>query len=147
MHVSKRKKNKDNQAPIAAPEITSAGPIEIEPVLEAIEEALEWAHDVAAGLVRDYPEEVASIERARAFMRKRFRGEPATVAVEDVLFAIGLVISSIDRDPGPIAVRILRLAEPLWFPSAAQLWERSLPRPVIRAPRFGGAFTTHHAFA
>lgn len=144
--MSKRKK-KENQAKPATPEIASEGPIELEPVLVAIEEALDWALDVAAGLVRDFPEEVASIERARAFMRKRFRGEPATVAVEDVLFAIGLIIGSIEYDPGPIAVRILRLAEPLWFPSAAQLWERSLPRPVIRAPRFGGAFTTHHAFA
>lgn len=146
MHVSKRKK-KENQAQPATPAITSQGPIEIEPVLAAIEEAFEWALEIAAGLVRDYPEEVASIERARAFMRKRFRGEPATVAVEDVLFAIGLIIGSIDYDPSPIAVRILRLAEPLWFPSATQLWERSLPRPVIRAPRFGGAFTTHHASA
>lgn len=144
--MSKRKK-KENKSQPAAPEIASEGPIEIEPVLTAIEEALDWALDIAAGLVRDYPEEVSSIERARAFMRKRFRGEPAMVAVEDVLFAIGLIIGSIDYDPGPLAVRILRLAEPLWFPSAAQLWERSLPRPVIRAPRFGGAFTTHHTSA
>ena len=117
-----KKAKKENQTPVKTPEITSEGPIEIGSVLDAIEEAFEWALDIAAGLVRDYPEEVASIERARAFMRKRFRGEPATVAVEDVLFAIGLIIGSIDYDPDPIAVRILRLAESLWFPSGAQLW-------------------------
>ena len=58
--MSKRKK-KENKPQPATPEIASEGPIEIEPVLTAIEEALDWALDIAAGLVRDYPEEVDAV--------------------------------------------------------------------------------------
>lgn len=59
-------------------------------------EAIEWVLDVAVRLAAPYPEEVLAIENVRAYVRAHRAGEPATIAVDDVLLAFGIVIAAID---------------------------------------------------
>lgn len=60
-------------------------------------EAIEWVLDVAVRLAAPYPEEVLAIENVRAYVRAHRAGEPATIAVDDVLLTFGIVIAAIDR--------------------------------------------------
>jgi hypothetical protein len=69
-------------------------------LFRAFAEALEWALDRAADLARAYPQEVAIVERVRAFARKRIAGEPAHLRIEDLLFAIGLIAGALERQLG-----------------------------------------------
>lgn len=117
---------------IRTPEFTGAGPLDWTPLFQAFREAFEWALDVAAQLARDYPEEVEAVERVRAFMRKRIGGEPAHVAVEDILFTFGLIIGAIERDLGPVANLgpWFAAAPTMRFPSADEIWNRIVPRHV-----------------
>ena len=112
---------------IRAPEHDCADPLDWTPLFSAFEQAFEWALDVAAQLARDYPEEVEAVERVRAFMRKRIAGIPAHVRVDDVLFTFGLIIGAIERDLGPVDALGPWFA-PIHLPSAAELWERAVPR-------------------
>lgn len=111
-------------------DISGAGPLDWTPLFQAFKEAFEWALDVGVQLARDYPEEVAAVERVRAFMRKRMAGEPASVTVEDILFTFGLIIGAIERDLGPVAQLGPWFAAPplVRFPSADEIWDRIVPR-------------------
>ena len=66
---------------------TKSGALESElldwaPLFQAFADAFEWALDQAADLARNYPEEVAAVERVRTFMRKHVAGQPAHVRFE-----------------------------------------------------------------
>jgi hypothetical protein len=71
-------------------------------LFRAFLEAFEWTLDVARGFARDFPEEVAAVERVRTFMRRRVSGQVAHVRLEDVLFTFGLIMGAIERDLGPL---------------------------------------------
>ena len=121
------------------------GPPHWERLYSAFREAFEWALDVAARLVCDFPEEAEAVERVRAYMRKRLAGLPAQVSVDDVLLTFGLLIGSIDRelvrdlirDVGrnvvqtaqTIAPIVREVLAPLHFPGA-DAWEPRIPRRV-----------------
>ncbi len=111
-----------------APEDDAADPLDWTPLFGAFQQAFEWALDVAARLAHDYPEEVDAVERVRSFMRKRIAGQPAHVRVDDVLFTFGLIIGAIERDLGPVEALGPWFAAPMRLPSAAELWERTVPR-------------------
>ncbi len=143
---------------IRAPESDAADPLDWTPLFGAFQQAFEWALDVAAQLAHDYPEEVAAVERVRRFMRKRIAGIPAHVRVDDVLFTFGLLIGAIERDLGPLdaigaadAVDALDAFDvfdalgswfapmPMRLPSAAELWDRTVPRHFHPAQRIGSS--------
>lgn len=124
---------------IRAPENDRADPLDWTPLFRAFKEAFEWALNVASGLAREYPEEVEAVERVRVFMRKRIAGHPAHVRVDDILFTFGLLIGAIERDIGPIDAAGPWFPPAMRLPSAAELWERTLPRPFIRELWFGSA--------
>jgi hypothetical protein len=67
----------------------------------AFHDAFEWTLDIAAAIARDYPEEVATVERVRTFMRARIAGEISHVRVDDILFTFGLLMAAIERDLAP----------------------------------------------
>ena len=95
----------------------------------AFRDAFEWTLDVAATLAREYADEVAAVERVRAFLRGRIAGEMTYVTVDDILFTFALLIAAIERDLGPIRVG-REWYEPelaLKFPSATD-WEPRIPR-------------------
>src|SRR5690349_8932014 len=64
----------------------------------AFAEALDWALDRAADMASAYPEEVAIVERVRAFVTKQIAGERAHLRIEDLLFALGLVAGALERE-------------------------------------------------
>src|SRR5688500_7782593 len=53
-----------------------SGRLDWKPLIAAFHDALEWALDIAADFAREYPDEVAVVERMRAFMRLRVAGWP-----------------------------------------------------------------------
>lgn len=105
--------------------------IDWKPLYQAFREAFDWALDVAATLASDFPEEVEAIERVRTFVRARLAGKPASVCIDDVLFAFGLLIGAIDRDIGPVSRSTNGpAASPMFFPSS-DVWEPRIPRRFI----------------
>lgn len=70
-------------------------------LFRAFRDACEWVLDVAAHIARRYPEEVATVERVRTFMRARIAGRPAHLRIEDLLFTFALVLAAIERDLRP----------------------------------------------
>ncbi len=101
------------------------------PLYQAFREAFDWALDVAASIARDYPDEVRTVERVRTFVRARLAGQTASIAVDDVLFAFGLLIGAIDRDIGPVSRSSGNFAtSPLFFPGS-DVWEPRIPRRFI----------------
>jgi hypothetical protein len=112
-------------------ELEQSGPLDWTPMFQAFKEAFDWALDVGAGLARDYPEEVEAVERVRAFMHKRIKGEAAHVRIDDVLFTFALIIGAIERDLGPVANLGPWFAAPMRFPSIEELWNPPLRRHVL----------------
>lgn len=101
------------------------------PLLQAFSSALDWALDRAADLARDYPAEVATLERVRTFMHRRIAGDPAAVRTDDLLFAFGLIGGMLERDVLPS-----RRAPPLSERPAHRAPARMLrakPRPARQA--------------
>lgn len=67
------------------------------PLFAAFAEVLEWLLDRAQLFAREYPEEVAAVERIRVFVRKRAAGFPAHARIDDVLFTFGLIAGAIEQ--------------------------------------------------
>ena len=89
-------------------------------LFRAFKDASEWVLDCAVHTARDYPDEVAAVERVRKFMRARNAGHPAHLRIDDLLFTFALVLASIDRDLGPLSHRApLFIAPPLVLRAAA----------------------------
>lgn len=66
-------------------------------MLRAFEGAAEWLLDVAAVTARDFPDEVATVERVRSFVRARNAGRLAHLRIEDLLFTFTLVLAAIEK--------------------------------------------------
>ena len=89
------------------------GPRDWTALFQAFSEAFEWALDLAGGLARAYPAEVATVERVRTFVRRRVAGELAHIRLDDLLFTLGLLAGAIARDIRPVMpapARTLRAA-------------------------------------
>jgi hypothetical protein len=69
------------------------------PMFGAFEEAFEWALNTAAQFAREYPDEVAAVERVRSFLRRRFAQlEIERVSLDDVMFTFALVMGAVARN-------------------------------------------------
>ena len=84
-------------------------------LLRAFKDAAEWVLDVAAHTARDFPDEVAAVERVRTFMRARSANRPAQLRFDDLLFAFALLLAAIERDLGPLAQRAASFAHDAKF--------------------------------
>lgn len=78
-------------------------PFDWAPVFGAFRDALEWVLDVAAHVARNYPDEVAAVERVRVFIRRRIAGNRAQVRTEDLMLVLVLVAAGLERDRAPHA--------------------------------------------
>lgn len=135
----KRKKSTKQRNLSRAPEVDASDALDWTPLFSAFRQAFEWALDVAAQLARDFPEEVAAVERVRLFIRKRIAGVPAHVRTDDVLFTFGLIIGAIERDLGPLDMLGPWFAAPMRLPSAAELWDRTITRHFQPAQHFASS--------
>ncbi len=147
MKKQKNEKAKNERKRNAArePEDGKAAGLEWRPLLTAFREATEWALDIACALAREYPEEVAAVERVRMYLRKRIAGIPARLDEADLLFTFGLLIGAIEKDLGPISKRVTgSLAPAMWLPGADALsdlliastyeaWEHLVRRGAARS--------------
>ena len=91
----------------------TTGPQDWTALFQAFSAAFEWALDLAGGLARAYPAEVATVERVRTFVHRRIAGDPAHIRVDDLLFTLGLIAGAIERDVRPVMTapaRTLRAA-------------------------------------
>ena len=79
-------------------------------LLRAFKDASEWLLDVAAHTARDYPDEVAAVERVRKFVRARNDNRPAHLRFDDLLYTFALVLAAVERDLGPLAQRAASFA-------------------------------------
>jgi hypothetical protein len=125
-------KNPKKKAPVRTKDHEHKDDLDWTSLFAAFRESFEWAFDVAAGLARDYPEEVEAVERVRTFMRKRIAGERAHARTDDVLFTFGLIIGAIERDLGPIEARPPWFAPSIRLPSVMQIWDFVFPRYFAR---------------
>lgn len=67
------------------------------PLFAAFADILEWLFDRAQLFAREYPDEVAAVERIRMFVRKRIAGDPAHARIDDLLFTIGLIAGALEQ--------------------------------------------------
>jgi hypothetical protein len=88
----------------------------------AFREAFEWTLDVAKDLARDYPDEVAAVERVRSFMHAHVAGRDARIRADDVLFTLALIVGAIERDLGPLDLREPRFDDTVELPAE---WDES----------------------
>lgn len=90
-----RKKNK-SQHPreIKKPDLE----LEWEALFDALHDVIEWALDIAAKRSRDYPEDTQAVENVRQFARAWLEGRRSEVPLTDVLTAIAIIFSAIERD-------------------------------------------------
>lgn len=65
-------------------------------LIGAFREPLEWSLDRAAQFARHYPDEVAAIERVRAYMRARIANRQLPLELDDLVFAFTLVMGALD---------------------------------------------------
>ena len=65
-------------------------------LIGAFSEPLEWSLDRAASFARHYPEEVATIERVRGYMRARVANKQLPLDLDDLVFAFTLVMGALD---------------------------------------------------
>jgi hypothetical protein len=77
------------------------GPHEWTALFAAFSDALEWALSRAGSFARDYPDEVAAVQRVRGFVARRLHGDPAHVRSDDLLFTLGLIAGALQRDVMP----------------------------------------------
>lgn len=93
-------------------ETAASDPIDWGPLADAARVGAEWMLDRAAAMVTDYPEEADAVERVRVFMHARLAGIALPLAVEDLLFVMGLVIQRLGEHVG-VADAAAELADPI----------------------------------
>jgi hypothetical protein len=82
---------------IAANDQVERAPLDWAPMFRAFHEMFEYVLDVAADAARNFPDEVAAVERVRTFVRRRIAGYAAHVRMDDVLFAFALMLVGLER--------------------------------------------------
>ncbi len=73
------------------------GPKSWTKLFQAFSEALDWVLSLASDLARNYPAEVAAVERVRTFIHRRIAGDPAHIRADDLLFALGLIGGALEH--------------------------------------------------
>jgi hypothetical protein len=82
---------------IAANDQVERAPLDWAPLFGAFRDMFEYVLDVAADVARSFPDEVAAVERVRTFVRRRIAGHVAYLRIDDLLFALALMIVGFER--------------------------------------------------
>jgi hypothetical protein len=106
-----------------------------QPLFTRLQEAIDWALDIAKHLAGDIDEDIESIERTRGYVHAWLEGRRVDIDMNDVLTTLAVLFAAIEIDLGidsaplleglKLADRILRL------PGAAR---DELPTVIIRTP-------------
>jgi hypothetical protein len=115
------------------------------PLLARLQDAIDWALDIARTLAREYDEEIEAIERTRDYVHAWIHDQPVEVDMNDVLTVLAILFAAIEID---IGVDSSPMLEPLRrFPAVVHL-PGATPTVVVRRPprrRNGGALFTQLA--
>ena len=114
------------------------------PLLQALENVIDWGLDIAGVLAISYPEDVEAIARVREFVHAWLEGRRAEVRLVDVLTTIATIFAALELDTGIDSVELLapiktfldtpsRLPSTLRCPGAAHD-----DRSTVRIRRFPG---------
>lgn len=77
------------------------GTLDFAPLVEALRQAIDWAFDAGAQFARDYPDEIAVLERVRTFVRGALSGAPVRrPCFDDLAFAGTLIIGALEQHVG-----------------------------------------------
>jgi len=116
-----------------------------QPLFARLQDAIEWALDIAVKLARDYDEEVEAIERVRGYVRRWLEGHRVDIDMNDVLTTLAILFAAIELDVGidnsPLVAAMRDLPPKLHFPGAAR---DEMSTVVIRMPRRRNASTGAH---
>jgi hypothetical protein len=66
--------------------------------LGAFHHPVERALDRAADFARAYPDEVATVERVRTFLRARMENRKAPIKIDDLVFTFTLVMGALEQE-------------------------------------------------
>lgn len=107
-----------------------------QPLFRRLQDAIEWALDIAVKLARDYEEEIEAIERVRGYVRGWLEGRRVDIDMNDVLTALAILFAAIELDVGidssPLVQAMRGLPAKLHLPGAAR---DEMSTVVIRMPR------------
>jgi hypothetical protein len=114
-----------------------------------LQDAIDWALDIAIKLADGDEEEIEAIERVRGYAQSWLEGDQVDVDMSDVWTTLAILFAAIETDVGidssPLLEPLRRYPTKLHLPGAAR---DERPTVVIRrAPRFrnGGALFTQLA--
>jgi hypothetical protein len=105
-----------------------------QPLFHRLQDAIEWALDIAAHLARDIEEDVEAVERTREYVRAWIVGRPVQVDMNDVLTTLAVLFAAIELDLGidssPMLEGLALCQRILQLPGA----RTEQPTVVIRMP-------------
>ena len=97
--MSKRKRKTSPARPAASRLPWIVGGVDYGPAIAAVSDIAEWAFELAARDVEEWPEGLRRVRNARRYVLDRLRGRyPHGVGGEDVLFAAGLLARVFETD-------------------------------------------------
>ncbi|HEU0037111.1 MAG TPA: hypothetical protein VFQ53_41160 [Kofleriaceae bacterium] len=104
-----------------------------QPLFARLQDAIDWALDIAVRLARDYDEEIEAIERVRGYVRAWLEGRRVDIDLKDVYTTLAILFAAIELDVGidssPVISAMRGLPSMLHLPGAAR---DELPTVVIR---------------
>ena len=116
-----------------------------QPLFRRLQEAIDWALDIAKSLARDYYEEVEAVERVRGYVHDWLEGRRVDIDMNDVYTTLAILFAKIEIDLGidtsPMLMPLRAFRSRVFLPGAAR---DELPTVTIRRPRRRnacGAFT------
>jgi hypothetical protein len=120
-----------------------------QPLFQRLEDAIDWALDIAKVLARDYDEELEAVERVRGYVHSWLYGRRVDIDMNDVLSVLAILFAAIEIDAGidssPVLEPLRGIPRAIHLPGAAR---DELPTVVIRRfprRRNGGAVFTQLA--
>jgi hypothetical protein len=106
-----------------------------QPLFARLQDAIEWALDIAKHLAREINDDVEAIERTRGYVRAWIEGRPVDVDMNDILTTLAVLFAAIELDLGidssPMLESLALCERLLHLPGAAR---DELPTVVIRTP-------------
>jgi hypothetical protein len=129
------KKEKETQKEQRKRATTSRGERDWQPLFTRLQEATDWALDIAKHLAGDITEDVDSIERTRGYLHAWLEGRRVDVDLHDVLTTLAVLFAAIEIDLGidssPLIQGLALADRMLHLPGAAR---DESPTVVIRTP-------------
>ena len=105
------------------------------PLFARLQDAIDWALDIARKLADGDEEEIDAIERTRGYVHAWTDGRRVEVDMNDVLTTLAILFAAIEIDLGidsaPIFEPLRRFPSMLYLPGAVR---DELPTVVIRRP-------------